>query len=1317
MKIIRHFFPGISIFLMLCGMFMSAFADGATPLDWDYYMSSPEYTTNASGQWFDLYFRDDGKADISRLHDGFWSETDPTMTLSAYRNWQKVAEQQVVPSVASMTPPKEVFTALQKYNYKTDHATEGVFANSWNYARGNYDKVFNEDRAESHVHWYVDSDFIIYIMGFDNTDDLSLRCINTIESKGSLSPYDKSLQEEIDNWKSGSYVVEGSDSMEEQNGRFIFRRVIDFSDPDSNYQDKEVRKTSYRHLEKYMVLDILPEVPGLFSISKVDIDISYSYVQGLKGTPRSDGVEIERIFHSAKDTMMETILPAFLKLRPTFTWQKADVSEEPRYSKVQTATQTAPNDPGEESETTIWNNIVEGISSLTGGITGSNGDGSLSTAEKIGVSLGGALATAGALSAANGGKNEGDKENEKKKKTYKMKVYKGFGDAIRKGDEPVSVWARIVEIEEGEENVRDDLTANISASGEGMNVRLIGMQNSWQGAEVSIPKDSEAQTATLIFTFTGKGGVMHNRISFRVIGDPEIVFPRDNEDGTVWELRSGKVKAWMVAGKGGSDKVRFHIRNIMEEPKKISFRTSQALKVTYEEDPKFAYTYHACIENQTALIDKKNGVFADLRYEDVTIDALFEDGSVVSTVFSVELYPDGLSISAGGQFIQDDRLVIDTVQKENVSPGYSPFVPTVFYITVAYLNEEGRAVILENPGFTYKEPTDDGKYGLLFDFNFFYHIKHNSTTGIWFWPENTLPSLGDPYDAHMQIMIDDEDSDRPYTADIPLAVLGEAPKPAYSDEERAEALRLLKKDIKIFGLGNNKQLKTAVKLAMSGQCSYDEIKNIRIAVIKAGVAFYRVERDAYKDFGNLMSNYIVIAGTLVKAGDFAIDYLLRKLLGGYGGPAAKIINPLKNLLATYIGNIYEYGNLDKAPDFIDTLLKSCDEALMSAITGVMLGDDGLKGDTYVPYKAFGKKLAVTGNAFEEIKNTLGYVIAVYLMLRFVQHYNGKTDDKASKGDVFRSMVAAIYDLGYEAIKAFIWDRIAKGAASLTEKLIKWAGQIFKMFCQEKINEAVLKAGEQAFGEKIKQDLREKGIISYAGYRAAKTAKALAKRDTFMAETRKFDTSKAAKITAEGVRRVGESKWIGTILAFMLGKREPDEGYGVTSATSTNDFIADNTDKYLKEFIEKYLSVKPGEVYAAGISTVNFLSVTFRMEKGKVILGLLGYSVEILMTGENFAAIAGMLFESLFSWLDAYWEMMKNTITVPDPREHVEKNVEIIREELEEQKKRFESLEDVEFKSNHSEVWDKGTDAVTDLTKGNGFEDYKWDFDGSDGDTN
>jgi purine-cytosine permease-like protein len=41
----------------------------------------------------------------------------------------------------------------------------------------------------------------------------------------------------------------------------------------------------------------------------------------------------------------------------------------------------------------------------------------------------------------------------------------------------------------------------------------------------------------------------------------------------------------------------------------------------------------------------------------------------------------------------------------------------------------------------------------------------------------------------------------------------------------------------------------------------------------------------------------------------------------------------------------------------------------------------------------GKRLSVTGNAYEEIQKILGYVISVYIMIRFTDHYmNGKSNE-------------------------------------------------------------------------------------------------------------------------------------------------------------------------------------------------------------------------------------------------------------------------------------------------------------------------------------
>jgi len=105
----------------------------------------------------------------------------------------------------------------------------------------------------------------------------------------------------------------------------------------------------------------------------------------------------------------------------------------------QTVTQNAREDSGEDNGAGIIPAIILGI--------------------------GGALAAAGILGSSSG-KNKNNSED-KKKRAFRMKVYKNFGDSIRRGAKPVTVWARIVEVVDGHERNRPDLSERITASGEG----------------------------------------------------------------------------------------------------------------------------------------------------------------------------------------------------------------------------------------------------------------------------------------------------------------------------------------------------------------------------------------------------------------------------------------------------------------------------------------------------------------------------------------------------------------------------------------------------------------------------------------------------------------------------------------------------------------------------------------------------------------------------------------------------------------------------------------------------------------------------------
>ena len=517
----------------------------------------------------------------------------------------------------------------------------------------------------------------------------------------------------------------------------------------------------------------------------------------------------------------------------------------------QTATHNADADAGEDIGTEIWNAIVEGWNDSD-------------TAAKVAVSIGGALAGAGAIGAASGGKKNGDEE-EKKRKTYKMKVYKGFGDGIRRGAKPVTVWARIVEVVDGEEINRPDLSERITVSGAGMDVRPLGVQNTYKGAEVSVPADSQAQTATLTFTFTGAGGVFRNNITFKVLGEPEITFPAVSADGTRWNVNDQNNQVDMIAGVRVRERLRFVITNAAQEPKAIRFRDHDGFDITYEKDPQWQFTYYACIENKTAPIEKESGIFAAMVSTGARVEAEFEDGITIWSYISIRLFPEGLA--AQGK-LENGRLTVNTLPLENPTEGFAKILPTVFSLTLAYPDASGHAVVAEEPWWTPKELTDDGKYGLLFKENFKYKTKYQTASEIAFYPEVTLPSLGDPYEVKLHLAVDaGRTGGRDYSADLPMAIFGEEPKRIYADDERKAEMERIKKDIKFFGLAGDPGLSKLLHEAARGECSAAELRNIRYRMLEAAWVFYQEQGDAEKQMADLFSKYIVVAGAMVKGSD------------------------------------------------------------------------------------------------------------------------------------------------------------------------------------------------------------------------------------------------------------------------------------------------------------------------------------------------------------------------------------------------------------------------------------------------------------------
>ena len=901
------------------------------------------------------------------------------------------------------------------------------------------------------------------------------------------------------------------------------------------------------------------------------------------------------------------------------------VVPDPGEGIVQTETSTALDTPGEDAGTEIISQIIETPRPHTPGSNHESSSGSFGESAALGI--GGAIAAAGALGAALGSSgSSGKKGSEEEKKTrYKMYVYKAFGDAIQEDAEPVKVYARIARIIDGKEYDSPELTAKIQASGEKLTVRSAGVEGGYMAAEVSASSGSEAKEGKVIFTMAGPGGVFYRELIFRIVSEPKIVFPTDMGDGR-WNLSEDNSLVKMVAGMGGHEKLCFVIVDAMDEPEEIWFSSGDGLNIRYERDPKLAFTYYALIDNETDCMEKGGGIFADKESVDITVEAIFKDHKKAQNYFTVELYPDGISVPPEKDHVKDNHLVVSTVEDSHArKAGYASIPPVIFDMFICYVDEtKGTAVILKNPsGIEREELDDNGRYGLMFTENFEYHIKKQD--GYWFFPELTLPMMKDPYYASISFSYD-TDRER-FESDLPIAFLGDAPKKP-SSLSWNEAYEKLKRSVQYYGIGSDPEILAVVRNAE--QHTAIELEYTRRWVILAGVKFYREESKAYKNFDALCGRYILVSSALVKAGDMAIEVILQKTMGGTAGKlTARFVNPMKNMLANFIGQYIGPGSeLDGNYEdlaFFKSLAEGCEEALSEAITGMKLDAD-----------------------------TLGYVICAYMMTCFAKHYY--YGEKGVKGDVYRSMCAAVGDLALARFKAWFAGKIANMSKAVFEKIGKLGGDVFRGTLMNNARKAIEASGDKAYEEYVRAGIQAEGHLSTAAYEAARTARGLSKQ---------YEEELQMKILESVGKRTGEytAQAADYAAAFLInwitgGKKDDNEVLGMKTEDVLVEYICDRWG--LK-------NVNVGKLAQASVP-VSWV------ENGRLEVVFMGYEISVPLR-ENLEVFADMAVDTCFWWMQEVWRYaFPSPFGYPDPRDSINETVDMV----ERQKERLENLQPVTY---------------------------------------
>ncbi|KJS21675.1 MAG: hypothetical protein VR72_09260 [Clostridiaceae bacterium BRH_c20a] len=180
------------------------------------------------------------------------------------------------------------------------------------------------------------------------------------------------------------------------------------------------------------------------------------------------------------------------------------------------------------------------------------------------IGLAGAVAAAagsvavGGASGAAAGATSGINEEKGQGSTYKMAIYKEFGDRLKYNADPVFVYARMLEINsQGVEVERSDLTEQIEifSTNQLLDIGPTSLSRAYLGASVyaggakgvAIPEE-----VIISFRFTGEGGVFQNNVKFKLIGEGRIELDRE--------------QLYVLAASGRSFELPFKLIDFLTEP-------------------------------------------------------------------------------------------------------------------------------------------------------------------------------------------------------------------------------------------------------------------------------------------------------------------------------------------------------------------------------------------------------------------------------------------------------------------------------------------------------------------------------------------------------------------------------------------------------------------------------------------------------------------------------------------------------------------------------------------------------------------------------
>jgi len=538
-----------------------------------------------------------------------------------------------------------------------------------------------------------------------------------------------------------------------------------------------------------------------------------------------------------------------------------------------------------------------------------------------GIAGAAAASAGGGAAAASGGSSDPSKKDDDGG-TFKMYVGKNFGDGIRKGAKPVTVWARMVEEKNGKEYPRPDLNRNITVTGQNINVVSAVLTGSHMEANVGIDASCSADSAILTFIYNGKGGTFRNNVVFKVVGDPYYQFRSESEADIANGYAEGPYP-YAVFGDAFTYKVRFTIASTTGYPEEIKVKSlTPEMEISVARDTTAEYGYTLTIKNKTREPAAKK-IFTKEETRDAELTSVFEDGTKLTEKVGLRLYPEGLNVLAD-KIEKEERIPIKAYDLELYGDARDKLMGEKFYLLLALKTDHGADILIP------PEKMDDTSFGEVLEGDtrintpenekiaekFTFKIDIGNKAGeFYFIPLDEIYQLKKEivYSATLSVTVVYKNTE--YVRYVPFRLIGKLPDPmADWKEEYAKLQRRIEK----FSLPGEKDrwLECLKNCATEPPCSVEELRMVSKEILRVYMKYWTTQnKEDYAEVARY-DNILYALEWAQFIGDCAFSYLITI----YAGPLADaVVTPAKNIFFNCIGEViacvsrgtsFDYKNLE-----------------------------------------------------------------------------------------------------------------------------------------------------------------------------------------------------------------------------------------------------------------------------------------------------------------------------------------------------------------------------------------------------------------------